>query len=57
MILLESRFMQNISFLTVRQNGKRETKCLLVGREHKIILSRCDTKSSIQYELSPPITV
>ena len=48
MILLDSRVMQNISFLTVRQIGESETNCLLAGCEHKIILSRCDTKSSIQ---------
>ena len=48
MILLDSRFMQNISFLTVRQREESETKCLLAGCEHKIILSWCDTKSSIQ---------
>ena len=47
MILLDSRFMQNISFLTVRQNGESETKCLLAGCEHKIIVSRCDIKGSI----------
>ena len=42
------RFMQNISFLTVCQRGESATKCLLPGCEHKIILSRCDAKSSIQ---------
>ena len=34
MILLDSRFMQSISFLTVRQRGEGETKCLLAGCEH-----------------------
>ena len=38
-MLLDSRFMQNISFLTVHQNGENETKCLPAGCEHKIILS------------------
>ena len=48
MILLDSRFMQNVSFLTVRQNRESETKCLLAGCEHKIVLSRWDIKGSIQ---------
>ena len=36
MILLDSRFMQSISFLTVRQGGESETKCLLGGCESSI---------------------
>ena len=47
MILRDSRLTQNISFLTVRQSGESETKCLLAGCEHKNILSRCDIKGSI----------
>ena len=49
MILLDSRFMQSISFLTVvHQNGESETKCLPAGCEHNDYTLTSDTKSSIQ---------